>query len=273
MKHLHAFSWDSTTIVRLLSAGLAAIALQAVPARAALDQPACERLKASRAIGAQAPVGCERLAVVRFSYVDFAGTRHDDGELMVLDAVAPEVGQLFNMLRQRGFALAQARLVDHYGGDDDASMRDNNTSAFNHRPITGGGPPSLHAYGLAIDVNPIQNPFLQPGADGAVQVSPPAGTAYLNRRAVRPGKPRRAGMAEEVVDLFAAAGFSIWGGDWDAPLDYQHFQFNRELAQRLATLPAPAARRLYMKKAASYRDCLASRSGRTGMACAYVWNR
>jgi hypothetical protein len=115
-------------------------------------------------------------------------------------------------LHQRGFPLARAKPIEHYHGDDAASMQDNNTSAFNNRPIAGGGPPSLHAYGLAIDINPLQNPFVQPDQQGSARVSPPAATAYLNRLAVRPGKPVRRGMAEDVTDLFAEYGFTVWGG-------------------------------------------------------------
>jgi hypothetical protein len=268
MKHFPAFSLDRTSILRFLSLMLAAAALQAAPALAALDQPACERLKASRVLREQAPVGCDRLTVVRFPYVDFSGARHDDGELMVLGAVAPEVSRLFHALYRRRFPLARARLIDHYGGDDEASMRDNNTSAFNQRTVTGGGPPSLHAYGLAIDINPVQNPFLQPGDTGAVRVSPPAGAAYLNRRASRPGKPPRAGMAEDVIGLFAEAGFTVWGGDWDTPLDYQHFQFNRELAQRLAALPEREGRQLHLQQINAYRACLGEHRIKAGTACA-----
>jgi hypothetical protein len=270
MKHLQLFLPDPVSFVRFLSLLPAVVALHVTPALAALDQPACERLQASRALREPGPVGCDRLTVVRFPYIDFSGARHDDGELMVLDAVAPEVSQLFHALYRRRFPLARARLIDHYGGDDEASMRDNNTSAFNQRAVTGGGPPSLHAYGLAIDINPVQNPFLQPGHTGAVQVSPPAGTAYLNRRAKRPGKQPRAGMAEDVIGLFAATGFTVWGGDWDTPLDYQHFQFSRELAQRLAALPERQARQFYLQQVKASRACLGEHGTMAGTACASI---
>ena len=240
----------------------------AAPALAALEPSACERLKAAGVLRDQAPVGCDRLTLVRFPYVDFSGAVHDNGEIMVLDTVAREVSQLFQALHRRRFPLARARLIEHYGGDDQASMRDNNTSAFNQREVTGGGPPSLHAYGLAIDINPLQNPFMQPGENGLVRVSPPAGTAYLNRRAARPGKPPRPGMAEEVVSLFTAAGFTVWGGDWDSPLDYQHFQFNRNLAQRLAALPGQQARQLYLQQIKTLRVCLKQHDRQAGTACA-----
>jgi len=253
---------------RLFRAMMLTIVLLAPPAWAALDQPACERLRMARVLGPNAPVGCDRLAVVRFSYVDFSGASRDDGEIMVLDAVAPEVGQLFQSLYQRRFPLARARLIEHYRGDDEASMRDNNTSAFNHRVIAGGGPPSLHAYGLAIDINPVQNPFLQARERGMVRVSPPAGTAYLNRLPERPGKPGRPGMAEEVVRLFAEAGFAVWGGHWDEPVDYQHFQFPRRLAEQLVALPAPQARQVFLQRIKAYRGCLSQYPAHAGMACA-----
>lgn len=239
----------------IVLAGLVLL-LHTMEALAALDGATCQRLQQGGGIDGSALVACDRLAVVRFPYVDFNGVHHQDGELMVLAAVAPEVGQLFRRLHRRGFPLAQAKLIEHYQGDDAASMQANNTSAFNNRPITGGGPPSLHAYGLAIDINPLQNPFVQPDDSGGARISPPAATAYLNRLAVRPGKPRRAGMAENVTALFAEYGFDVWGGYWDTPIDYQHFQFSRTLAERLASLPTPLARKLYLKHLAQRQHCL-----------------
>lgn len=242
------------------------------PAVAALDAAACSRLQAAGVIDARAPVGCDRLAVVRFPYIDFAGARHDDGELMVLAAVAPEVGKLFHQLYRLGFPLARARLIEHYKGDDAASMRDNNTTAFNQREITGGGLPSLHAYGLAIDINPLQNPFVQPDGQSNARVSPPGATAYLNRLAHRPGKPVRRGMAETVVGLFARYGFTVWGGYWDTPIDYQHFQFGRGVAEKLAAMPTATARKMYLEQLEKLRICLDNQArnetSRAGTACA-----
>jgi hypothetical protein len=196
------------------------------------------------------------LRLVRFAYVDFDGRKQTDGEIMVLGAVASQVQAIFDTLYRRRFPLARARLMDHYGGDDGLSMRDNNTSAFNHRPVTGGSLPSLHAYGLAIDLNPLQNPFLRLEAKGQAWISPPAGAGYANRLEPRPGKPRRAGMAEEVVQVFAWHGFPIWGGHWDNPIDYQHFQVSRKLAVRLAALPEPEGRALFARHVERYRACI-----------------
>ena len=249
-----------------------ALSLLALPASAAIDPAACAMLESAGVIGAGAPVGCDRLAVVRFPYVDFSGAQHDDGQVMVLAAVAPEVRELFRQLHQRRFPLARARLIEQYRGDDNASMQDNNTVAFNHRPITGGGPPSLHAYGLAIDINPLQNPYLQIAEQGVARIRPPSGAAYLNRLAHRPGKPTRPGMAEPVVRLFAEYGFTVWGGYWDSPVDYQHFQFSRAMAERLAALPEAQARTLYLRRLDGLRKCLrqADKGGHpdAGTACA-----
>jgi hypothetical protein len=221
-----------------------------LPARAALDRASCERLHAAGVIGAAAPVRCDQLAIVRFSYVDFSGIARDDGEIMVLAAVAPEVRALFAALYRRRFPLARARLMEHYRGDDDAAMADNNTSGFNDRPVTGGAEPSLHAYGLAIDINPVQNPYVSFAADGSARYSPAQGMRYANRLKSRPGKPCRPGMAEDVVALFAEHGFPVWGGYWDTPLDYQHFQVDRKLAQRLASMPEAGARPLFKRELA-----------------------
>nr|WP_314629208.1 M15 family metallopeptidase [uncultured Noviherbaspirillum sp.] len=246
--------------------------LHAAPALAALDGPACTRLQERGVIDASAPVGCDRLAVVRFPYIDFDGRHHDDGELMVLAAVAPEVRQLFQRLYQRRFPLARARLIERYHGDDAASMQDNNTSAFNNRPVTGGGPPSLHAYGLAIDINPVQNPFIQPRRQGNARVSPAAGNAHLDRRGASTGSSPRPGMAEDVAALFAEVGFTVWGGNWKSPVDYQHFQFTRAFAEKLANLPEKQARQYYLEQLARLGNCLReearNQAKKAGTTCA-----
>lgn len=197
-------------------------------------------MKAHHVLNEGAPVGCERLSVVSFSYLDFQG-RNQDGKIVVLDAVAPRVLRIFQALKDRGFPLAKAKPMEAYDGDDNASMADDNSSSFNHRVVEGSSRLSLHAYGAAIDLNPVENPFLTfSGAN--IAVAPPAGTAFVNRRPHRPGKADHAGMAEEVVALFAANGFSNWGGNWDDPIDYQHFDIGRPLAEKLAALPPEKAR-------------------------------
>ena len=166
-------------------------------------------------------------------------------------AVAPEVRTIFTLLLARHFPLAGARLMNHYQGNDDAAMADNNTSAFNHRPITGGGAPSLHAYGLAIDVNPLENPSVHRAGNGTLQVSPPAGKPYTARLPLRPGM-----VDDRVVEIFATHGFPIWGGDWHQPIDYQHFQVSRKTAEHLAKLELKEARAYFENSIKFYQRCL-----------------
>src|SRR5690606_31003200 len=152
----------------LLYLTLFAVLLHAVPAHATgktrsikLDQTRCASLRSTGVLHAHAPLGCARLQIGHFSCSGSVGKQHHDGQTAVMDAVAPQVAALFDQLRARGFARAGARLMQHYRGDDQASMRANNTSAFNDRAITNASAPSLHAYGLAIDINPVQNPFVE----------------------------------------------------------------------------------------------------------------
>ncbi|MEA2840792.1 MAG: hypothetical protein QOF41_2122 [Methylobacteriaceae bacterium] len=197
----------------------------------------CADMQAHHVLQANAPVGCERLALVRFAYIGLDGREHEDGEVVVLDAVADQVAAIFADLRARRFPLQQARLMNAYNGDDDASLAANNTSAFNDRNVIGTGSVSMHAYGLAIDVNPVQNPAYD-RVGGRRMLVPKAGADYADRKRVRPG------MAESVIDVFAAHGFTIWGGRFRDP-DYQHFQIERALAQKLLRLPQAEARAMF----------------------------
>jgi hypothetical protein len=203
-------------------------------------------------------VDCQRLALVKFSYLDFDNKAHDDGEVVVLDAAADRVARIFDALLDKRFPIHQAKLMNDYDGNDEASMSDNNTSAFNDRAIAGGSSVSIHAYGLAIDVNPVQNPFCQ--RQGAqLRVSPKAGEQFLKRSDVRDG------MAEQVVDIFADNGFPIWGGDWKDPIDYQHFQVGRDLAKELAQASSANARAIFEKHVDQYRRC--RETGKSRKAC------
>jgi hypothetical protein len=202
-----------------------------------VSQALCADMNAHHVIGAGAPVGCERLAFVRFAYIGFDGREHGDGELVVLDAVADQVLAIFAELKARRFPLEQARLMNAYDGDDDASIDANNTSAFNDRRVVGTNSISLHAYGVAIDINPVQNPAYD-RVGGVRKLVPRAGAAYAERNRLRPG------MAESVRDVFAAHGFTVWGGRFrDA--DYQHFTIDRALAARLVRLPPAEARAMF----------------------------
>jgi D-alanyl-D-alanine carboxypeptidase len=223
----------------------------------AISPELCNGMRRRHVLNKGAPVGCERLRLVKFGYLDFAGQMHDDGEIVVLDAIANHVSQIFASLRERGFPVARAKLMNEYEGNDDASMAQNNTSAFNVRPIAGGSSVSLHSFGVAIDLNPIQNPYVKRSATGVV-ISPRSGAEYVNR------KSRRPGMAELVLDVFTEHGLTIWGGNWNNPTDYQHFQVSQKLASQLASLPYLESRALFERHVQSHRAC-AQVGGRLGL--------
>jgi hypothetical protein len=227
-----------------------------MPVSAAL----CSDMKLHHVLRSVSPVDCERLNLVRFSYVGFDKMLHNDGDVVVLDAVATHVATIFSVLRGRGFPIAQARLMNQYDGKDQTSMDDNNTSAFNDRRIEDRNKISLHAYGLAIDVNPIQNPYLT-NSKGIFKVYPRAGMEYVNRNEDRPAKNTRPGMVESVIDVFADNGFLIWGGYWHNPIDYQHFQVGREMAKRLAAATPTDAESMFNRLIQRYRDCVQGSPG------------
>lgn len=137
-----------------------------------------------------------------------------EGELVVHRDIAEEVAAIFARLFVLGFAIERMERVDHFAGSDAASMAANNSSAFNFRRIEGSPVLSHHARGLAIDLNPVQNPWVR-----GERVDPEAGRDYLVRA------PTRLGMIVEpgpVVDTFLAHGWH-WGGHFGDMLDYHHF--------------------------------------------------
>ena len=192
-------------------------------------------------IAEDAPVGIDRLRLISVPYLDFHG-KSKKGQLIVLDVLASAVGAIFVELYEKRFPIAKMELITVYGGDDDASMADNNTSAHNYRKVAGSARLSLHAYGTAIDINPVQNPYilLEKGSNQATYL-PPNSIQYANRLTERLGKPYQRGFAEDVVDIFAKHGYYWWGGYWDTPIDYQHFQLDRDGSYVLANMPANEA--------------------------------
>jgi hypothetical protein len=163
------------------------------------------------------PVGPDQLRMLHMSYWGFDGRAHV-GTMVVNASIAATVVAVFARLYGERFPIRQMVPEDAFGGSDPASMDADNTSGFNCRNAVAPGAPhwSAHAYGDAIDVNPVENPYLEGGA-----VQPPAGSAFLDRSAHRDGMAFSGG---DLVDAFAAVGWP-WGGRWSAP-DYQHFSAN-----------------------------------------------
>ncbi len=158
------------------------------------------------------PVAIDDLRKLTLRYVNFDDVEHE-GQMIVHVDVAEDVLDVFGQLYEDRFPIERIEPIEHFDGDDDASMAANNSSAFNCRPITGSDSWSEHSYGWAVDINPIQNPYERDG-----EVLPPEGEPYLDRSDVRPGMVTRPGA----VDLFDQVGWG-WGGDWDSLVDYMHF--------------------------------------------------
>jgi hypothetical protein len=199
---------------------LAALALAVAPAGASGGAPAFRAsVSAVRLVELRhsyrpaCPVGPAELRTVRVSHWGFDG-RVREGALVVHRRVAADVVAVFRDLFAARVPVRRMRPVSVYRGSDAASMAADNTSAFNCRRTVGGsGGWSRHAYGLAVDVNPVENPYVLGG-----RVLPPAGRAYVDRRHVRPGMAVPGGP---LVRAFERRGWR-WGGRWRDP-DYQHF--------------------------------------------------
>ncbi|HTU15299.1 MAG TPA: M15 family metallopeptidase [Solirubrobacterales bacterium] len=161
------------------------------------------------------PVPLGNLRLLRVAHWGFDGSRMR-GYLVVHADASREIMGVMRRLFERRFAIRRMRLVDAYGADDHRSMNADNTSAFNCREVSGRpGVWSQHAYGRAIDVNPIENPYVTTTG----HVSPPAGAPFADRRPHRKGMINRRGG---VVKAFGRAGWE-WGGNWPGTKDYQHF--------------------------------------------------
>jgi D-alanyl-D-alanine carboxypeptidase-like protein len=164
------------------------------------------------------PVAPARLRRVRLSYWGFDQRAHT-GALIVNVSAVGDVVRVFRRLYRARFPIRRMRPIDAYRGVDERSLDADNTAAFNCRYAVAPGPKrwSVHAYGLAIDVDPVENPYVEGG-----RVHPRAGRAYLNRSRVRPGMAEPAG---QLVRAFAAVDWQ-WGGRWAGSPDYQHFSRN-----------------------------------------------
>jgi D-alanyl-D-alanine carboxypeptidase len=160
------------------------------------------------------PVGPVELRVLRVDHWGLDGRVHR-GELIVHREHARRLLVVLGRLFTARYPIQRLRLVDAYRADDDRSMAANNTSGFNCRRVSGSRRWSEHAFGRAIDLNPLRNPYVTRSG----RVSPPAGRPYADR------SRRAAGMihgGDAVVRAFAAAGWR-WGGYWSGSRDYQHF--------------------------------------------------
>ncbi|MCC8072398.1 MAG: M15 family metallopeptidase [Bacteroidales bacterium] len=147
------------------------------------------------------------------------------GEMIVNRRIAADVDSIFLKLYQAGYPIESMRLIDDFGANDEKSMRANNTSAFCYRSIVGSARLSKHSMGMAIDINPLYNPYfkyskLQPRKADLSTLQPSTAKEYVDRTKEFPYKITRDDLA---VKLFKQYGFK-WGGDWANRKDYQHFE-------------------------------------------------
>ena len=162
------------------------------------------------------PVGADELAWVRLTFWGFDDARHT-GELLVNASVADDLVSVFRRLYDARFPVEEMRITRLDELDAPPTGDGNNTGAFACRPAVGQSTFSQHAYGLAIDLNSFQNPYLKGDL-----VLPELASAYLDRDRSRPGVIQ---PDDAVVSAFASIGWE-WGGDWQSLKDYQHFSQN-----------------------------------------------
>lgn len=147
-----------------------------------------------------------------------------EGEMIVNKHIANDVLGIFKELYENGYPIEKVRLIDEYGADDELSMEDNNSSCFNFRFISHTKKISKHGLGLAVDINPLFNPYTKI-VDGKRVIEPINGEKYLDRDVDFDYKIERSDIC---CRLFLAHGFE-WGGDWKSVKDYQHFEIPDEL--------------------------------------------
>lgn len=176
----------------------------------------------ARMQGKSFPEGCttarEDLRYLNLLYKDIDGNTHA-GEMVCNKAIADTLIDIFRQLYEADYPIEKMRLIDDYDGDDDASMIDNNTSCFNYRIVSDTTHLSNHAYGLAVDLNPLYNPYIRQKG-GVTVVEPPEGEPYADRANDFNYKIDKDDLAYK---LFTEAGFT-WGGSWKSVKDYQHFE-------------------------------------------------
>lgn len=164
-------------------------------------------------------ISLQELRYLRVLHTGFDGKTYI-GELIVNQSIAEDILEIMSQLYAQAYPIEKMVLIDAYGADDESSMSDNNTSAFNYREIAGSSKLSKHALGLAIDINPRYNPYVKDSGAGELYVSPANGAGYADRDWDFPYKIAEGDLC---LQLFQEHGFA-WGGNWNSVKDYQHFE-------------------------------------------------
>ena len=169
------------------------------------------------------PEGCTvrraDLRYLRLSHFDAEKKEHV-GEMVCNKAIANDLLEIFKELYRHKYPIQRIRLIDDYEAEDERSMRDNNTSCFCYRTVSGTTKLSKHATGMAVDINTLYNPYVRTGKDGRRIVEPATATEYVDRRKSFPYKIVKGDL---LYRLFLQHGFT-WGGSWRTMKDWQHFE-------------------------------------------------
>lgn len=203
---LYAFSFDSIDVDTIMYKGYVFV-----------SRPIPEAVKArmqGKSMPDKATIGYDELRYLTLYHYDYQGNIRQ-GEMVCNQAIAHDLLSIFKTLFVEAYPIQSIRLVDDFDADDEASMEANNTSCFNYRTKVGTKMISKHAMGLAVDVNPLQNPCIKHG-----HVHPETAKDYVDRTQDFPHKIDKEDLCKKV---FASHGFS-WGGNWGGSKDYHHFE-------------------------------------------------
>ena len=164
------------------------------------------------------PLPLEDLKYLHVLHKDLSG-KTLEGELICNERISAPLIEIFEKLYAASYPIEKIRLIDEYDADDELSMRDNNSSCFNFRYVSFTNRISLHGYGLAVDINPLYNPYIKT-VDGKKIIAPDNSADFEDRTKNFPYKIEEDDLC---CKLFAEHGF-LWGGNcWDDEKDYQHF--------------------------------------------------
>ena len=171
------------------------------------------------------PIPLNTLRYLHVLHKDLSGATYA-GELICNVRIAEPLLDIFQKLYAENYPIEKIRLIDEYDADDELSMRDNNSSCFNFRYVSFTNRISLHGYGMAVDINPLYNPYIKE-VDGKKIIAPDNSAAFEDRTKNFPYKI----TADDLCcKLFAAHGF-LWGGSWDDEKDYQHFYIEEGISR------------------------------------------
>lgn len=161
------------------------------------------------------------LRYLKLMHWDYDGKTHH-GEMICNRLIAQKLIRIFMELYRQHYPIQRICLADDYDANDERQMRDNNSSCFCYRTISGRKNLSYHARGLAVDINPLYNPYVRTGKDGKQIVEPATAVPYCDRKKDFQYKIDKGDLCYK---LFIKYGF-IWGGSWRTMKDYQHFEYH-----------------------------------------------